>query len=131
MFPSQKKNVKCSHRSKKKHFLKSLFFLFSFWWNFKVQSTHINSTWIIITIFPSYQLYKTVRMLVIYCLARACSKCAMTRLKQHSLVLPYSVLTLTLFKFNIFCLVAYMPGACPKSMGRITTSASAVLSSFL
>ena len=70
-------------------------------------------------------------MLVIYCLASACSKCAMTRLKQHSLVLPYSVLTLTLFKFNIFCLVAYMPGACPKSMGRITTSASAVLSSFL
>ena len=69
---------------------------FSFWWNFKVQSTYITRIWIIIAIFPLNKLYKTVRILVICCLKRAYSKCAIRRQYQQSCF----VLTLSLFKFT-------------------------------
>ena len=83
-------------------------------------NTAHTSVWIII--FPSYGLYKILRILSICWSTRACSKYATMRPRQRSfVVLASSTPTLSLLMFNYsisFFTVVYMLIAYPKSLGR-------------
>ena len=72
--------------------------------------------------FPSYELYKIVRISVICCSSRACSECAMIRPRQHDLaVLASSTLILNslVFIYAIFSgLKVHISRTCPKLMER-------------
>ena len=79
---------------------------------------HISSVWIFIIIFPSYELYKIVRISVICCLPRSCPECAMIRPRQHGLAVLVSstpVPSLLVFIIAIFFgLKVHMPRTCSK-----------------
>ena len=94
---SVEKFVKCSHEREDRFYDSQSF---HFYESSKVQSMYITSVWIFI--FPSYQLYKIVRISVICCSPRAGSKYAIIRPQQHGFsVLTSSMPILSLLVFNV------------------------------
>ena len=117
----RRKFVKCSHKRKKDKFSNSQISHFDES-SKSSQSILLAFRLLLLLLSLSYELYKIERISFIRFSTRACSKCAIIRPRQHSLVVLASsmaILSLLVFIYAIFFgLEIDMPGTCSKSMVR-------------
>ena len=117
---SEENFVKCSHDREEGKFSDSQIFHFDE--RSKSSQRILLAFGISIIIFPSYEFHKIVRISVICCSSRACSKCAMIRPREHGLAVSASsmlILNLLVFIYAIFSgLEVHISRTCPKSMER-------------
>ena len=95
------KSAECSHEREEGKFPDSQ----SFHTHESLKPTDITSASIFTIIIPSYALYRIIRISVIFCSTRACSKCAMIRPLKHDLAVLASttpILSLLVFIIAIF-----------------------------